>query len=394
MVKERTENRSAANGRQELRKKLDRLRVNEKAKRRPAPWLKKAAVCITLLAFVQTILCLVIAEYMWQKQNPNKQPPIRTAMLEGGCAVQKELLEHWKNLTSAVRAKQRGGEAEAAARRTQKEESTTAKKETHTPNVVERCSDQAAIRADFAAILAQKAPDCSIFLLRPHEEREPLLCQSHAMQPASMIKLFILAYAMQQAKDGALSLDEPLYITNENIVGGAGRLTWYDRGKRLTIEQLAERMITDSDNTATNILIDRLGIENIDGYIRQKGYGDTRLQHKMMLSNQGLPNLSSVKDIGLLLTRIYQGECVDYEHDKKMLQILSHQKDKDCLPTALPAFLVANKTGEITGVYADGGIAWGEAGDLILVVMDEDCRDRQQTIALFQQIARRAAASL
>mgnify|MGYP002748496319 FL=1 len=174
----------------------------------------------------------------------------------------------------------------------------------------------------------------------------------------------------------------------------AGQLSWYDRGKQLTIEQLLERMITDSDNTATNILIDRLGIENIDGYIRQKGYADTRLQHKMMLSNQGRPNLSSVKDIGTLLSLIYRGECVDYEHDKKMLQILSRQKDKDCLPSALPAFLVANKTGEITGIYADGGIAWSDAGDLILVVMDENCRDRQETIALFGQIVQRSAASL
>ena len=114
----------------------------------------------------------------------------------------------------------------------------------------------------------------------------------------------------------------------------------------------------------------------------------------MMLSNQGRPNLSSVKDIGTLLSLIYRGECVDYEHDKKMLQILSRQKDKDCLPSALPAFLVANKTGEITGVYADGGIAQSDAGDMILVVMDENCRDRQETIALFQQIAQRAAASL
>ena len=153
-------------------------------------------------------------------------------------------------------------------------------------------------------------------------------------------------------------------------------------------------MITDSDNTATNILIDRLGMENIDGYIRQKGYNDTRLQHKMMLSNRGLPNLSSVKDIGTLLARIYRGECVDKEYDRKMLQILARQKDKDCLPSALPTFLVANKTGEITGVYADGGIAQSDAGDMIIVVMDDNCLDRQETIALFQQVARKAAASL
>ena len=337
-------------------------------------------LCTTLLILVQTALCLGVAEYMWQKQNPDKPSPFLVALLDGSDAAQKELQEHWQSLTSAVRAKQRGGEAEAAERSVQQDSSAAAKSAPPVPKLAEHGSDQEALHADFSAILAQKSPDCAVFLLRPREEKEPLLYQSHAMQPASMIKLFILAYAMQQAKDGTLSLAE--------------QLSWYDRGKQLTIEQLLERMITDSDNTATNILIDRLGIENIDGYIRQKGYADTRLQHKMMLSNQGRPNLSSVKDIGTLLSLIYRGECVDYEHDKKMLQILSRQKDKDCLPSALPAFLVANKTGEITGVYADGGIAWSDAGDLILVVMDENCRDRQETIALFQQIAQRAAASL
>ena len=351
-------------------------------------------LCTTLLILVQTALCLGVAEYMWQKQNPDKPSPFLVALLDGSDAAQKELQEHWQSLTSAVRAKQRGGEAEAAERSVQQDSSAAAKSVPPVPKLAERGSDQEALRADFSAILAQKSPDCSIFLLRPREEKEPLLYQSHAMQPASMIKLFILAYAMQQAKDGTLSLAEPLSITEANIVGGAGQLSWYDRGKQLTIEQLLERMITDSDNTATNILIDRLGIENIDGYIRQKGYADTRLQHKMMLSNQGRPNLSSVKDIGTLLSLIYRGECVDYEHDKKMLQILSRQKDKDCLPSALPAFLVANKTGEITGVYADGGIAWSDTGDLILVVMDENCRDRQETITFFQRIAQRAAASL
>ena len=395
MVKPPSINAHTKKERRELQRTLAHHRAAiETQKKRSFPWLKKAVTATALLVTAQTILCLGIAEYLWQKQNPNKTSPIRIAFQESSSAAQKGLWEHWKELTSAVRAKQAGGEVEAAARGAQKEHGSASKESPRTPKIAERGSDQEALRADFSAILAQKAPDCSIFLLRPREEQEPLLYQSRAMQPASMIKLFILAFAMQQAKDGALSLAEPLYITEENIVGGAGRLTWYDRDKQLTIEQLLERMITDSDNTATNILIDRLGMTNIDRYIREQGYSDTHLQHKMMLTNQGLPNLSSVKDIGTLLSRIYRGECVDYAHDEKMLQILARQKDKDCLPSALPAFLVANKTGEITGVYADGGIAWSDAGDLILVVMDGNCRDRQETIALFGQIVQRAAASL
>lgn len=391
MVKKRKKRARRSNGRDELQKALDQRLADEQAQKekRHSPSLKRTALIACLLIVVQTALCLGIAEYWWQKEYPGKTSPILVALREGSLHVQKELASHWQALTSAVRAKQKGGAAEAAAHHAPK-----APPPAPAPKIAERGSDQEELRASLAAILAQKGPDCAVFLLRPRKEREPLLYQSRAMQPASMIKLFVLAYAMQQAKDGTLSLSEPLYINEPNIVGGAGQLTWHDTGKRLTIEQFLERMITDSDNTATNILIDRLGMENIDGYIRQKGYNDTRLQHKMMLSNRGLPNLSSVKDIGTLLARIYRGECVDKEYDRKMLQILARQKDKDCLPSALPTFLVANKTGEITGVYADGGIAQSDAGDMILVVMDDNCLDRQETIALFQQVARKAAASL
>ena len=391
MVKKRKKRARRSNGRDELQKALDQRLADEQAQKekRHSPSLKKTALVACLLIVVQTALCLGIAEYWWQKEYPGKTSPILVALREGSLHVQKELASHWQALTSAVRAKQKGGEAEAAAHHAPKEPPPAP-----APKIAERGSDQEELRTSLAAILAQKGPDCAVFLLRPRKEREPLLYQSRAMQPASMIKLFVLAYAMQQAKDGTLSLSEPLYINEPNIVGGAGQLPWPDTGKRLTIEQFLKRMITDSDNTATNILIDRLGMENIDGYIRQKGYNDTRLQHKMMLSNRGLPNLSSVKDIGTLLARIYRGECVDKEYDRKMLQILARQKDKDCLPSALPTFLVANKTGEITGVYADGGIAQSDAGDMILVVMDDNCLDRQETIALFQQVARKAAASL
>lgn len=348
--------------------------------------LKKALLGTTLLTALFTLVSLGVIEYVWHMQHPQKPFPLFVALEENLHTLQEAWRAQWNGLTAAVRAKQTGGQAEAQAAAPRAPKAA--------PPLPERGDDQLALGNDFAAILAEKAPDCSIFFLRPRQEQEPLIFQSHAMQPASMIKLFILACAMQEAKDSRLSLDEPLPITNANIVGGAGRLTWYDRGKALTARQLMERMITDSDNTATNILIDRIGMRRIDSYIRSKGYSDTHLQHKMMLGNQGLPNLSSAKDIGTLLTRLYRHECVDPEHDEMMLAILARQEDKECLPAALPSFRLANKTGEITGVYADGGIARGEAGDMILVLLDENCRDRSRTIPLFQKIAQRAARSL
>ncbi|MCH3959288.1 MAG: class A beta-lactamase-related serine hydrolase [Selenomonas sp.] len=257
-----------------------------------------------------------------------------------------------------------------------------------------KAADEAALQQQVTRILGADANRFSIYFLRPDREEEPFLYQPRQMSPASMIKVFIMATAMQEVKDGRLSLDEKLTIAEDDVVGGAGVITWYNIGEQMTLRRLLTVMITDSDNSATNIIIDRLGMDQINHYITAHGYKDTELAHKMMIGNNGWKNYSSARDIGHLLTRLYYHELVGEQEDKFMLGILSRQKDTECFPAALPDWSIAHKTGEVTGLYDDGGIFYGADGDFILVIMDEAYTDRQATIESMKELTRYFARTM
>lgn len=251
----------------------------------------------------------------------------------------------------------------------------------------DRAADEEDLNANTARIIGDSKNQMSVYFLRPDREIEPFLYNQRQMSPASIIKLFVMAKTMQDIHDGKLSLDDRITIRKNDVVGGAGVTTWYDIGQQRTIRQLLTVMITDSDNTATNILIDKLGMKEINRYIAQSGYSDTMLAHKMMLSNGGRKNLSSVRDLGHLLTKLYYHQLVGPEEDEFMLTILKQQHDKECLGSALTGYTVAHKTGEVTGVYADGGIFFGAQEDFILVILNNGNEGRVDTIERMQKLA-------
>ena len=238
--------------------------------------------------------------------------------------------------------------------------------------------------------LGNEADKFAVYLFRPEKEKQPILFQSRPMRPASMIKVFVLAKVMQDAKDGKLSLDELIPMTANNIVGGAGSIAAEGVGANIPIRKAAEVMITDSDNTATNILIDRVGLDNINQYLKEKGYNDTVLHHKMMLQTTQT-NYSSVADLGLFFTRLYNHECVDDFYDHLMIDYLLKQDDKECFPAALPYWNIAHKTGEVENLYDDGGIFYGSAGDFVLVIMSDYINGRGETIERMKSIAMQVA---
>lgn len=241
-------------------------------------------------------------------------------------------------------------------------------------------------------ILGEDAKTYSIYIFRPGVDDEPFIFQSRKMQPASMIKMFILAKAMQDVKDQKLSLDENLTLTRENIVGGAGSLAGYGLGAQIPVRLALELMISQSDNTATNLLADRLGMQNIKDYISSHGYTDTEFNHKMMQGGNKILNYTSVKDLGELFRKIYNSECVDSYHDRMMTEYLLKQEDRECLPAVLPLWNVAHKTGEAATVYGDtiycdGGICYGSTGDFIIVMMNDSFVGRAETIEKMQLVA-------
>jgi len=270
-------------------------------------------------------------------------------------------------------------------------ENQTVKNVQHAPKAV----DEAELTAQTDRIIGDTKNHLAVYFLRPDREIEPFIYHSQQMAPASMIKLFVMAKTMQDVHDGKLSLEEKITIKKNDAVGGAGVTTWYNAGEQRTIEQLMTVMITDSDNTATNILIDRLGMQNINQYLQQQGFGDTVLVYKMMLGRKGKKkNLSSVRDIGRLLSRLYYHQLVGEQEDKLMLAILRQQHDKECFPAALPDYDIAHKTGEVNGVYVDGGIFYGQKEDFVLVILSNGKAGRSDAIEKMQNLARYYAGTL
>ncbi len=231
----------------------------------------------------------------------------------------------------------------------------------------------------------------SVYVLYPQKSSTPFIYNNQKWRSASMIKVFILATAMEMVKDGNLSLDQNLTLHSYDKVGGAGVLGGYASGTQLSLRTVLKLMITESDNTATNMIIDLIGMQTINDYIKEKNYNDTILQRKMMDFN-GRENYSSVKDLGNIFTKIYNHQCVSPECDDVMIEFLLGQTDTECLNTALPNLRIAHKTGALSGLFDEGGIIYGSNnGDIILVMMTENFAGEKTVINSMKKFARHVA---
>ena len=234
----------------------------------------------------------------------------------------------------------------------------------------------------------------SVYLAYPQKSATPYIYNSKPMRSASMIKVFILAAAMEEDKAGRLSIDEKVILHASAKVGGAGILEGYRNGAVLSMREVLRLMITESDNTATNIIIDRLGFDTINAYIKSHGYKDTVLKRKMMYSAAvaaGRENMSSVSDLGEIFKRIWAHGCVSEKHDAIMLEFLKGQTDTDCFPSALPGAVIAHKTGALVGLYDDGGIIYRNGKDTVLVIMTENYTGARNAIAHMKAFAKSVA---
>jgi len=254
------------------------------------------------------------------------------------------------------------------------------------------------LTGEIQRILGGATKDYAVYLHYPNRGTEPYVFGQRPMRSASMIKVFILAAAMEEAKNGRLSLDETIVLTNDAKVGGAGTLAGYPSGSNFSIHALLQHMIAESDNTATNMMIDLLGMDEVNEYMRREGYHDSVLQRKMMDSEavaQGKENYTSVKDLGTFFTRLYSHQCLGDPYDTKMLEFLLEQEDTECFPAAVPFCRIAHKTGELIGLYDDGGILYEPNGgdlsnDAILVIMDDDIFSREAMLEAMREIAKKA----
>ena len=172
---------------------------------------------------------------------------------------------------------------------------------------------------------------------------------------ASAIKVALLLELLRQADTGALALTERVEVPASQQVGGDGVLQHFaDRGSALSLHDLAILMVTLSDNTATNVLIRRVGMANVNRLLSGLGLGEIRFGRPMMRpdeSARGNENLATPRAAARLMARLARCElpmsrraCTDA---RRMLEIPKSGTVADALPADVP---VAWKPGSLDGV--------------------------------------------
>lgn len=210
---------------------------------------------------------------------------------------------------------------------------------------------------------------------------------------ASIIKLAILGTLLDQAQSGVLSLDDSATVGPSDIVGGTGVIQASGAGGSYTYRQLAAYMIQDSDNVATNLIIDAVGMPAVNEYASEIGLTQTTLNRRMMDFAAGDENYASANDVAHILQLIYQGKLVSPDASEFALDLLKGQHDDAGLLEGLPAGSVfAHKTGTLDGVFNDGGIVF-DRNPYVMVVLSGDA-EKSQAQACMVDIAQKADSEI
>jgi beta-lactamase class A len=207
---------------------------------------------------------------------------------------------------------------------------------------------------------------------------------------ASTIKLAIVYELFKQVEEGTIRLDEMLTLDRARAVGGSGVL--FELGTpTLSIRDYATLMVTLSDNTATNILIDRLGMERIATRMQGLGLKGTKLRRHMMdtaAARRGEENVSTPDELVRLLQAIYGAGDAAHATPSAALDLLKKPKDSRLRKGLPPGVAAADKPGELDGVRVDAGIVFAKNRPYVFCVMTTFLKDDGEGEKAIEEISR------
>lgn len=209
--------------------------------------------------------------------------------------------------------------------------------------------------------------------------RTLLLNPDAVFTQASSIKVTVLAelYRQQQQSDQGLAgnarLSDLYTMRASDLVADSAIMGGLTPGiTQVTNRDLATFMVAVSDNSATNILIDRVGMSNVNAMLDSLGLTHTRLQRKMMdvkAALAGRENLSTPRDMMTIFTDLYRGKVLNKALTDDYFKVLATHKESD-IPRFIPEdVVIANKPGELAGVRNDVGIVFVPNRPFVIVAM-------------------------
>lgn len=220
---------------------------------------------------------------------------------------------------------------------------------------------------------------------------------------ASTMKIPVMIELFHQARQASLKLEDPLLVKNQFHSLADGSIYTLDpaddseaelykaAGQTRSLSQLCELMITASSNLATNLLIEKLGVDNIRATVHTLG-ADGMNVLRGVEDNQaflkGLNNTTTARGLQQLMEAIAHGEAIDQESSRQMIEILERQKFNEGIPAGLPPRTrVAHKTGEITGIHHDAAIVFAPK-PFVLVILVRGLAETKDSAALMADITR------
>ena len=236
----------------------------------------------------------------------------------------------------------------------------------------------------------------SLYYKNLRDNYEVMINPDRSWIPASTVKAYVVVEAYRQKRLRLINFDSRVTISPENVVPTELESHDYQplrAGVKATIRELIEAMITQSDNTAYNTLIDVLDRRNITSNLRKLGLNDTDVGEKLSLADIQYqvdaavaghqPNRTTAHNMGRLFDLLYQKKVDDSE---EILTIFKKQKFKDMIPAPLPLeTIIAHKTGVWSPYYHDGGIVYKPNEPYVLVIFTN--RDDATVISRLSKIA-------
>ena len=216
---------------------------------------------------------------------------------------------------------------------------------------------------------------------------------------ASTIKLILLAALAREVDSARLSLDDTAPVHDSQRVGGSGVLQLMKTPNlRLTLADHALLMITISDNSASNVLIDAIGNAGIRDTIQALGLANTALNRRFIgraPARDAPDNLITAHDLVRVLTAIASGTAASPELSDWMMSILAAQQFTDRLGCALPEGVsFAGKSGSLEGLSHDCGLLTSGEGTAAVAVLTQGIADKHEAAALIGRIGAAAANDL
>ena len=237
------------------------------------------------------------------------------------------------------------------------------------------CAEVPELNNVIAQRLDNAAGDVAV-VMSDLDSGETLYSYNASMQMpwASTIKVLIMAELLRRVENGELDLNQRIQVAPEDklldsIIGCLDQSDY-------SLRDLIVMMIIESDNTATNVLIDIAGFEPVNRLAAELGLESTSLQRKMLdfkAAEEGRQNYSSAKDMDKIMQMIGRGELVSPGACRFMIQVLNMQKDIESFKRYMPeGLIVAHKSGSLDKLEHETGIFWVDGNDYVLTIFTQN----------------------